>query len=228
MFPDQHGLTNGVYLLFCSFFISCQKPPMGISSVGSFPVWSGGSPIIFQLFRCRNLALNRFFLLFLVTGMFLYWGGISMPHMVVCPIHLYAPQECRCPHMSPILLCASACSQRLLHVVGVVGGCSPVGHLPYMLGHLPLYGACLPICLTPSTHWLASLYICMFLGISACDMGNIPLMLGVGGVPHMLGIWGHQHHWVSICFILYLLVVHYVSSIYHSYDYYFSGYGGVF
>ena len=26
--------------------------------------------------------------------------------------------------------------------------------------------------------------------------------------PHMLGVWGHQHHWLSICFILYFLVVH--------------------
>ena len=28
------------------FFISCSEPHMGISSVGSFPVQSGGSPII--------------------------------------------------------------------------------------------------------------------------------------------------------------------------------------
>ena len=34
---------------------------MGIFGVGSFPVQSGGSLIIFQLFRCRNLALNRIF-----------------------------------------------------------------------------------------------------------------------------------------------------------------------
>ena len=45
------------------FFYVCPEPPMGISSVGSFPVQSGGSLIIFQLFRCRNLALNRFFIL---------------------------------------------------------------------------------------------------------------------------------------------------------------------
>ena len=45
---------------------------------------------------------------------------------------------------------------------------------------------------------------------------------------YMLGFGGHQHHWVSICFILYLLIVHYVSHIYHGYDHYSSGYGGVF
>ena len=46
MFHDQHVLTNGMYLPFCSFFMSCPKPPMGISGVGSFPVQSGGSLII--------------------------------------------------------------------------------------------------------------------------------------------------------------------------------------
>ena len=65
MFHDQHALTNGMYLPFCSFFMSCPEPPMGISSMGSFPVWSGGSLIIFQLLRCRNLALNRVFPTFL-------------------------------------------------------------------------------------------------------------------------------------------------------------------
>ena len=37
-----------------SFFMSCPEPPMDIYGVGSFPVQSGGSPIIFQFLRCRN------------------------------------------------------------------------------------------------------------------------------------------------------------------------------
>ena len=60
MFFDQHVLRNGMFLPFC-FFMSCLEPPMGISGVGSFPVWSGGSLNIFHLFMCRNLALNRVF-----------------------------------------------------------------------------------------------------------------------------------------------------------------------
>ena len=32
---------------FVFFLMSCLEPPMGISSVGSFPVWSGGSLSIF-------------------------------------------------------------------------------------------------------------------------------------------------------------------------------------
>ena len=43
MFHDQHVLTNGMYLPFCFFFMPCLEPPMGMSGVGSFPVWSGGS-----------------------------------------------------------------------------------------------------------------------------------------------------------------------------------------
>ena len=82
---------------FVLFFVSCPEPPMVISSVGSFLVQSGGSLIIFQLFRCRNLTLNRFFLLFLEAGMFYTLGGVSMPHMFVhthtfiCHMHLYTP-----------------------------------------------------------------------------------------------------------------------------------------
>ena len=43
MFHDHHVLTNVMYLPFCSFFMSCPEPTMGISGVGSFPVQSGGS-----------------------------------------------------------------------------------------------------------------------------------------------------------------------------------------
>ena len=45
MFHNQHVLTNDMYLPFCSFLCPPQSL-MGISGVGSFPVWSGGSLII--------------------------------------------------------------------------------------------------------------------------------------------------------------------------------------
>ena len=45
MFYDRHVLKNGMSLPF-GFFMSCPEPPMGISGVGSFPVWYGGSLII--------------------------------------------------------------------------------------------------------------------------------------------------------------------------------------
>ena len=105
---------------------------MGISSVGSFPVQSGGSLTFFQLFRFRNLALNRFFQIFLVAGMCFKLGGhldapyIHIPYTFVCPL------GCRHHHMSPILLYASVYSEKHLHVVGIVRGSLHVGHLLYM------------------------------------------------------------------------------------------------
>ena len=89
----------------CHFvFMPCPEPPMCISSVGSFPVQSGGSLIFFQLLRCRNLALNRVFSYFLVVGMFLYLGGGWMPPCLYAPcmfvqppIHLYAPTHLYAP-----------------------------------------------------------------------------------------------------------------------------------
>ena len=51
-------LTNGMYLSFC-FNMSCLRLSMDIFGVGSFPVQHGGSLIIFQHFKYKNLALNR-------------------------------------------------------------------------------------------------------------------------------------------------------------------------
>ena len=61
MFHDQH--VSPIWHIFVIlFFVSCPEFDMGISGVGSFPVQSGGSLIIFKFFRYRNLALNRMFL----------------------------------------------------------------------------------------------------------------------------------------------------------------------
>ena len=53
-----------------------------------------------------------FFLLFLEADMFYTWRVSGHP---LC---LYTSSIFVHPHMSPIVLCASVCSQRLLHVVG--------------------------------------------------------------------------------------------------------------
>ena len=39
--------------------MSCLEPPKCTSSVGSFPVWSGGSLILYSSFRGRQLSINR-------------------------------------------------------------------------------------------------------------------------------------------------------------------------
>ena len=107
MVHDQHVFTHGMYLPFC-FLCHAQSllwvHPVWVHS----PVQSGGSLIFFQLFRCRNLALNRVFSYFLVVGMFLYLGGVWMPpclytpsYIHMPPIHLYTPRGVHTPHRPP-------------------------------------------------------------------------------------------------------------------------------
>ena len=115
------------------------------------------------------------------------------------PVHLYTPRGSDTLHMSPILLCASVCSQRLLHVVG---GCRE----PLTYWTPPLYGVPPHMSYNPPLiGWLPC--ASMFSGISTCDMGNIPLCLGFGGfVPPYVGGLGasaplgvHMLHLVPSC-----------------------------
>ena len=111
MFHDQH-VSHKWHVFAILFFLPVQEPYMGISSVGSFPVQSGGSLIIiFQLFRCRNLALNRMFLLYLRGRYVLHLRGhLYTPCTFVHPLHSDAPDipdTC----MSPMLPCASEYSR---------------------------------------------------------------------------------------------------------------------
>ena len=109
--------------------MSCPQHPLGISSVGSFPVLYGGSLIIFQLFRCRILAIIRDVFPTLVAGL---WGVVSIggictpPYILTPPVHLDTPHMSRCPHifMSPFLTCTSACSPYTMgcpYVMGTLG-----------------------------------------------------------------------------------------------------------
>ena len=104
---------------------------------------------------------------------------IHMPHtFICCPRGVHTPI---CPPYSS----AFVCSQKLLHVVGVI-------RMPLHVGH-PLYtspwmGASLQ--LHPSTHLLASLCIGIFRGYLH-HMGNISLCWGFGGMfPQLLGFFG--------------------------------------
>ena len=101
------------------FFVSFPESPVGISDVGSFPVWSGWSLIICQLFRCRNLVINRMFSyirgrhggcqlrghpyapIHLYTSCtFIHTLYVCMPHTSVFPIPLYICMFFYVPHMS--------------------------------------------------------------------------------------------------------------------------------
>ena len=144
--------------------------------------------------------------------MFYTWGCLDAPY-VHMPPYICMPPGVYTPPYVPILLCAFVCSQRLLHVVGVVRG--PL-HVRHLLTPHPVWGG-LPICLHP--HSFVSFPVHQYVsGISVCDMENISLMLGAGGFGG-ISTWG-----THMC----TLVVHYVSCFYYSYDYYSSSYGGVF
>ena len=195
MVHDQHVFTHGMYLPFC-FLCPAQ------SLLCVYPVWvhsQCGLEVliyIFQLFRCRKLALNRVFSYFLVVGMCLYLGRgwlhtpmfVHPPVCLYAPIHLYAPiclyapQECTHPPGAPH-------ASVLLHGFGtlhVVGGCFSV---LCVLGHTtPIWG-CLPLNYTPHTLLLV-LCALLFSGISVL-MWVFPLLLkGLGVFPHHLGRLG--------------------------------------
>ena len=141
-------------------------------------------------------------------------------HTFVHPLYVcMPPRGVHTPIRTPYS-CASVCSQRLLHIVGVHKG-------PLHVGHLPMYGGASPSVYNP-THSLASLCISMFQGYLYVIWGILPLCWGFGGVYHLLGVLGASAHGVSICLFLYILVVHYASHFYYGYDYYSSSYGGVF
>ena len=133
-----------------------------------------------------------------------------MPLCLYIPIHLYTPIHL----YAPILLCASVCSQRLLHVVG---GCKG---LPFVLGHFhyttPVWGA--PFICTSHTQLLVPCASVCFRDIS----------MSCGHFFLLLGVWGASVLEMSICSFLYIFVVHYVSCFYYSSNYYSSGYSGIF
>ena len=58
--------------------------------------------------------------------------------------------------------------------------------------------------------------------------GDFFFCWGLGGFPHLLGVLGGSAHGMSICSLLYIFVVCYVSCFYYGYDYYSSSYGGIF
>ena len=114
---------------------------------------------------------------------------------------------------------------RLLHFVG---GCKG---LPYVLGHfpytIPIWGASPSVAPPHSVvgfpvhqYVLGNIYIMWVFSPSVGGLGVFHHHLGVLGITPVL--------MMSICSFLYIFVVHYVLFFYCSYDYYSSGYGGIF
>ena len=129
----------------CHFVFLC--PAQSLLLV--YPVWVHSQCSLevllyfFQLFRCRNLALNRVFSYFLVAGMFYTWGVyICMPPYVCTPPYIHTPPRVYMPPYAPILFCASVYFWRFCMLWGIIMG-SPLcwDTLPYITpvwGFLPL------------------------------------------------------------------------------------------
>ena len=147
---------------------------MGISSVGSFPVWSGGSPLLFfKLFRCRNLALNRVFPTFLRgRHVFYTWRCFNVPlHSYAPHVHM-PPYICMPPgvYTTPICPYTPLCICMLSEASACCEGCKGT---PYMLDTSvtppPVWG-CLPSCYT--RHSFVGFPVHRYVsGISVCHMG---------------------------------------------------------
>ena len=204
---------------------------MGISSVDSFPVQSGGSLIFFfQLFRCRNLALNRVFAYFLVADMFYTWGVSGPPTFVqppyICmPPYIHTPPGMYTPPYAPILFYASVCFWRLCMLWGVVMG-SPLcwDTLPY----ITLVWWCIPFDYTPHTQSLVPCTWVCFRDISML-CGHFPsVRKGLGVFPPSVEGGRHQHLRCPYAHSCTFFVVHYVSHFDYGSDYYSSSYTGIF
>ena len=114
-------------------------------------------------------------------------GGHPDAPTFICPIHSYGPWGFRHPHMSPILLSASVCSERHLHVVGCRGPLT-CWIPPLHVEHLPQYGGSLPICLTP--HSLVGFPVqksACFRGYLHVIWGIFPSYCGLGGISPYVG-----------------------------------------
>ena len=128
------------------------------------------------------------------------------------------------PHMSSMLLCASACSGGYLHVIGGCRGppvwTPPCVWMPPQVSNTLHTFVCFPACLC-SWGYLHVLW------------GKNPICWGSGGISTSVRLLVSVStslildvHYASSCTFL---VVHYFSSLYfHSYDYYFSSDSGVF
>ena len=135
----------------CHFiFLPCPEPPMGLSGVGSFPVWSGGYLIFSSSFRSWKSVLNRinYWHLSVVLGAFcLVWQAYGrLFGMSVCPhLCLYSHASIRMPIKLYVCLdstfwlyVSSVCSS-LCFLVCLHGCVAPICLLCY-LGFHPCVG----------------------------------------------------------------------------------------
>ena len=154
MFHDQHVSHKWHVFAILFFFMPCPGPAVGISSVGSTLSGSSLHPLTFV-----------------------------HPHMFVHPLYVQMP-----PYVQTQPVCAW-CSPVHLYVLGGIcmwyGDGGPNMFVQSHTLRCPLLHLDAPYVPTPPMAMLyVPLYIYLCLGVSACDMGD---------KPHMLGSGGHQH-----------------------------------
>ena len=151
MFHGQH-VSHKWHVFVILFYYVLPRASYGSIQCGFIPTVVWRSPIIFLLFRCRNLALNR--MLSCIKGRN---GGCQLrghvytpctfihPHTFICPVvHLYASISCTSaflpisyvPHMSWAL----EGHMYTPYILGSFGGISTsIRHFSvYQYIHLPL------------------------------------------------------------------------------------------
>ena len=202
----------------CHFiFMSCSEPLMGISGVGSFLVQSGGSLIIFQLFKCRNLALNR--MLSYIRGRH---GGLSALGASVCPHTSVHPQYIQ---TIPAQSYAPICLNTPIHLYApyslYICLFSYVSHMSWGLGRESVYPICTGVFWGTSVHLSG---ISVSVGTSIClSVHNSHASCSPSLWATSLLDWMLMEVYYASCCCSFLCSFHYVSSFYyHDCDYYSS------
>ena len=160
------------------------------------------SRYFFQLFRCRNLALNRVFPIFFSGRYVLHLVGIQVPPYLWSPPCIWTPPTppyvetpTKCPQCSPVhmhVLGVSACDWGMWGALLLFGHPTFVWMPPYVSNTCHTF-ICSPACL----------YV---LGVIACAMGEHPICWGLGVSAQLSGFWCLVSTSIAcpLCFILYL------------------------
>ena len=140
MFHDQQVFHKWHVFVILYYFYVQPTDSYRYIQCGFIPSAVWRSLIIFQLFRCRNLALNRDVFPVLVAGMWgiVSIGGIHMPPCLSTPVHSDTPIHLDSPIClyAPYLPCTSVCPPKIFvphlysHLSWVLGASVHLSDIP--------------------------------------------------------------------------------------------------
>ena len=155
-----------------------------------------------------------------------------MPPYICTPPFVWMSHTYGCPnapHIQTPPICLQCSFVHLYVLGGICMWYGNVGGPSYVWTPLCVWMP--PHVSNTSTHLYAPLYVCMFLGISACAMGIHPICWGSGASAHLSGFWCLSVYPLDVYYAspCTFLVVHCILSLYYnSYDYYSHSDCGVF